>query len=154
MSLTLEELLENYPFLSFIKYTHSDYVGVIQNHDGDIVRLGYDFDKWIHSLLSFSVVLRSWNAAIFSDAPEMHRHQNDRNQRNGDAMPDVRAQERVAAHRRAAEKRETHVVVRRDVQELAERALIAKQRRGRARRDQLSDQCRAQPHVVVFRQLD
>ena len=44
MSLTLEELLENYPFLSFIKYTHSDYVGVIQNHDGDIVSI-YAFNK-------------------------------------------------------------------------------------------------------------
>ena len=44
MSLTLEELLENYPFLSFIKYTHSDYVGVIQNHDGDIVSM-YAFNK-------------------------------------------------------------------------------------------------------------
>lgn len=44
MSLSLEELLENYPFISFIKYTHSDYVGVIQNHDGDIVSM-YAFNK-------------------------------------------------------------------------------------------------------------
>lgn len=44
MSLTLEELLEHYPFLSFVKYTHSDYVGIIQNHDGDIVSL-YAFNK-------------------------------------------------------------------------------------------------------------
>ena len=44
MSLSLEQLLENYPFLSFIKYTHSDYVGVIQNHDGDIVSM-YAFNK-------------------------------------------------------------------------------------------------------------
>ena len=42
--ITLEELLEQYPFLSFIKYTHSDYVGVIQNHDGDIVSM-YAFNK-------------------------------------------------------------------------------------------------------------
>ena len=42
--LSLEELLEQYPFLSFIKYTHSDYVGVIQNHDGDIVSM-YAFNK-------------------------------------------------------------------------------------------------------------
>jgi hypothetical protein len=44
MPLSLEELLTNYPFLSFIKYTHSDYVGVIQNHDGDIVSI-YAFNK-------------------------------------------------------------------------------------------------------------
>lgn len=44
MSLSLEELLENYPFLSFVKYTHSDYVGVIQNYDGDIVSM-YAFNK-------------------------------------------------------------------------------------------------------------
>jgi hypothetical protein len=44
MSLSLEELLEEHPFLSFIKYTHSDYVGVIQNHDGDIVSM-YAFNK-------------------------------------------------------------------------------------------------------------
>jgi hypothetical protein len=44
MSLSLEELLTNYPFFSYIKYTHSDYVGVIQNHDGDIVSI-YAFNK-------------------------------------------------------------------------------------------------------------
>jgi len=44
MSLSLKDLLEKYPFLSFIKYTHSDYVGVIQNHDGDIVSM-YAFNK-------------------------------------------------------------------------------------------------------------
>lgn len=44
MSSSLEDLLENYPFLSFIKYTHSDYVGVIQNFDGDIVSM-YAFNK-------------------------------------------------------------------------------------------------------------
>jgi hypothetical protein len=44
MSLSLEQLLEKYPFLSYVKYTHDDYVGVIQNHDGDIVSL-YAFNK-------------------------------------------------------------------------------------------------------------
>mgnify|MGYP003333525523 CR=1 FL=1 len=44
MSLSLEDLLQHYPFLSFIKYTHSEYVGVIQNHDGDIVSI-YAFNK-------------------------------------------------------------------------------------------------------------
>lgn len=44
MSLSLEELLEQYPFLTFVKYTHSEYVGVIQNHDVDIVSM-YAFNK-------------------------------------------------------------------------------------------------------------
>ena len=44
MSLSLEELLENYPFLCYIKYTHSDYVGIVQNYDGDIVSM-YAFNK-------------------------------------------------------------------------------------------------------------
>ena len=44
MSLSLEELLEEYPFLSYIKYTHQDYIGVIQNFDGDVVSM-YAFNK-------------------------------------------------------------------------------------------------------------
>jgi hypothetical protein len=37
-------MLEDYPFLSYIRYTHSDYIGVIQNHDVDIVSM-YAFNK-------------------------------------------------------------------------------------------------------------
>jgi hypothetical protein len=40
----IDELLAQYPFLSFVTYTHSDYLGVIQNHDGDVVSL-YSFSK-------------------------------------------------------------------------------------------------------------
>ena len=40
----LEAMLEAYPFLSFVRYTHTDYIGVIQNHDGDIVSV-YAFNK-------------------------------------------------------------------------------------------------------------
>jgi hypothetical protein len=40
----LEQLLETYPFLSFIKYTHSEYIGVVQNFDGDIISI-YAFNK-------------------------------------------------------------------------------------------------------------
>ena len=40
----LEEMLEAYPFLSFVRYTHTDYIGVIQNHDGDIVSV-YAFNR-------------------------------------------------------------------------------------------------------------
>lgn len=41
---TVEFLLEKYPFLSFVKYSHTDYIGVIQNHDTDIVSV-YAFNK-------------------------------------------------------------------------------------------------------------
>lgn len=40
----LEQMLETYPFLSFVKYSHTDYIGVIQNHDGDIVSI-YAYNK-------------------------------------------------------------------------------------------------------------
>ena len=42
--ISIEQMLEQYPFLSYIKYTHSDYVGVIQNHDTDLVSM-YAFNK-------------------------------------------------------------------------------------------------------------
>ena len=41
---SIEQMLEQYPFLSYIKYTHSDYIGVIQNHDTDLVSM-YAFNK-------------------------------------------------------------------------------------------------------------
>ena len=40
----LELMLEQYPFLSFVRYSHTDYIGVIQNHDGDIVSV-YAYNK-------------------------------------------------------------------------------------------------------------
>ena len=41
---SLEALLEQYPFLSFVKYSHTDYIGVIQNQDDDIVSV-YAYNK-------------------------------------------------------------------------------------------------------------
>jgi iron uptake system EfeUOB component EfeO/EfeM len=41
---SIEQMLSDYPFLSFVKYSHTDYIGVIQNHDGDIVSV-YAFNK-------------------------------------------------------------------------------------------------------------
>ena len=37
-------MLETYPFLSYIKYTHTDFIGVVQNYDTDIVSM-YAFNK-------------------------------------------------------------------------------------------------------------
>jgi hypothetical protein len=42
--ISIEQMLEQYPFLSYIKYTHNDYIGIIQNHDVDIVSM-YAFNK-------------------------------------------------------------------------------------------------------------
>jgi len=44
MILSIEQMLEQYPFLSYIKYTHSDYIGIIQNFDIDIISI-YAFNK-------------------------------------------------------------------------------------------------------------
>ena len=41
---SLEQMLEQYPFLSYIKYPTADYIGVIQNFDGDIISM-YAFNK-------------------------------------------------------------------------------------------------------------
>ena len=40
----LEQMLGTYPFLSFVRYSHTDYIGVIQNHDGEIVSV-YAYNK-------------------------------------------------------------------------------------------------------------
>lgn len=42
--ISIEQMLEKYPFLSYIRYTHSDYIGVIQNFDNDIISM-YAFNK-------------------------------------------------------------------------------------------------------------
>src|SRR2546430_16462044 len=56
----------------------------------------------------------SWSRdpAILSHAPEVHNHEDRSNDGNANAVPDVRTQERVSIHNRAAEQPETHVVVR------------------------------------------
>lgn len=41
---SIEHMLESYPFLSYIKYTHTDFIGVIQNYDTDIVSM-YAYNK-------------------------------------------------------------------------------------------------------------
>jgi hypothetical protein len=42
--ISIEQMLEQYPFLSYIKYPTADYIGIIQNHDSDIVSM-YAFNK-------------------------------------------------------------------------------------------------------------
>ena len=44
MSFSLEQMLEQYPFLSYIKYPTADFIGIIQNYDGDILSM-YAFNK-------------------------------------------------------------------------------------------------------------
>ena len=40
----IENMLQEYPFLSIIRYSRTDYIGVIQNHDGDLVSM-YAYNK-------------------------------------------------------------------------------------------------------------
>src|ERR1700704_17140 len=54
---------------------------------------------------------RARDAAIFSYAPEVHDHQHRSDDRNADAMPDVRTQERVRIHNRAAQQSEANIVI-------------------------------------------
>lgn len=37
-------MLKEYPFLSYVKYTHMEFIGVIQNHDGDLLSM-YSYNK-------------------------------------------------------------------------------------------------------------
>src|SRR2546423_7425197 len=45
---------------------------------------------------------RAADAAVFSNAPEMHSHKYRRDQWNTDAVPDIRAQQRIRIHDRPA----------------------------------------------------
>src|SRR5579872_2055482 len=73
---------------------------------------------------------RARNSAVLANAPEMHTHENGSDQRNGDAMPDIGAKQRVGVNDGAAEQAEADVVVRSHAELRAERSLAAKQRRG------------------------
>src|SRR3954463_11897134 len=61
---------------------------------------------------------RRWSAdaAILTHAPEVHDHEDGRDDGNADAVPDVCAQERVRVHDRAAKQSEADVVIRRHAQ--------------------------------------
>jgi hypothetical protein len=98
--ISIEQMLEQYPFLTYIKYTHSDYIGIIQNFDTDIVSM-YAFNKlrteedkrgflemadvwWWESnrLIPINIFLKdSWNKYRYStvtltckDIKEQHGH--------------------------------------------------------------------------------
>src|SRR5713101_777740 len=53
---------------------------------------------------------RARDAAILSYAPEVDDHQHRSDDRNADAMPDVRTQKRVRIHDRAAQQSEANIV--------------------------------------------
>src|SRR2546430_16619930 len=52
------------------------------------------------------------DASVFSYPPEVHYQQNQQNRGNGDAVPDIGAQQRIRIHNRSAQQGETDVVVR------------------------------------------
>src|SRR5271167_4657805 len=68
---------------------------------------------------------RAGDAAVFSDTPEMDAHENGSHERNGDAMPNVGAEERVGVHDGAAEEGEADVVERRHAELAAEGAFVS-----------------------------
>src|SRR3982074_1168290 len=72
---------------------------------------------------------RARDAAIFSYAPEVDNHQNRSDDRNANAMPDVRTQERVRIHDRAAEQSEANIVIGRHAPQGAEWAPMSDPRR-------------------------
>src|SRR6202162_3850643 len=72
---------------------------------------------------------RARDAAIFSYAPEVYDHQHRSDDRNADAMPDVRAQKRIRIHDRAAQQSEANIIVGRHAQHVTEGALVSKERR-------------------------
>src|SRR3981081_2810932 len=71
---------------------------------------------------------RARDAAIFSYAPEVDNHQHRSDDWNADAMPDVRTQEIVCIHDRAAEQSEANIVIGRNAQQGAEWPLVSEAR--------------------------
>src|SRR2546429_4844238 len=63
--------------------------------------------------------------AILSHAPEVQDHEDGSNDGNADAVPDVRAQERVGVHNRSAKQSEAHTIVRSHPKLWAKRAFLA-----------------------------
>src|SRR5437868_531692 len=63
--------------------------------------------------------------AILSHAPEVQDHEDGSNDGNADAVPDVRAQERVGVHNRSAKQSEAHIIVRSHPKLWAKRAFVA-----------------------------
>src|SRR6266478_3599942 len=69
------------------------------------------------------------DATILTHAPEVQDHEDGSDDGNADAMPDVRAEERVGVHDGAAQQAETHIVVRSN-EGRSEGAFIAEARGG------------------------
>src|SRR5262245_61897750 len=92
---------------------------------------------------SAPVLQGSADAAVLADAPEVHGHQDRRDDGDRDAVEDVEAQQRLPADEPPAEERVADVVARVDerdpvhVEEVAERALVpdARVRAGHVRAD-------------------
>src|SRR5438445_5384655 len=71
---------------------------------------------------------RARDAAILPYAPEVYDHQNRSDDRNADAMPDVRTQKRVRVHDRAAQQSDANIIVGRHAQHVTEGALMSEER--------------------------
>src|SRR6185369_9728956 len=68
----------------------------------------------------FMLLHRPRDPAVLADAPEVHGHQERRDQRNPDAVENVEAQQRARADETAAEEAESRVVGGRDELDVAD----------------------------------
>src|SRR5713226_5889776 len=75
---------------------------------------------------------RRWagDAAVLTHTPEVHHHEDQGDDGNADAMPDVRAEKRVGVDDRSAQEAETNIVVWSHAQLSAKGAFVAEKRSG------------------------
>src|SRR5438270_8270887 len=73
---------------------------------------------------------RSGNSSVFSHSPKVHDHEYRGDDGDSDAVPDVGAEQGICIHDRAAQQSKSDIVIRRHVQQWAERSFVAQQRRG------------------------
>src|SRR5215469_11073818 len=68
--------------------------------------------------------------SVATDAPEVHRHEEARDQRKEDAVQDVESKQRMRSDFGAAKQERARIVDRIDPQYLMERSAVTQERRG------------------------
>src|SRR5437660_12838187 len=74
--------------------------------------------------------VRTGDATVFADPPEVHNHKDQSDDGNADAVPDVRAEQRVGVDDRAAEQAKANIVVGRHAELGPERPFVTEKRSG------------------------
>src|SRR5436190_11274554 len=73
---------------------------------------------------------RTGDSAVFPDTPEMHSHKYRRDQRNTNAVPDIRTQQCIRVDDRPAQQSKTNVVISRQPELWTKRSLLTEHRCG------------------------